>query len=86
MGSLQLQKTGNDTAYDAVTGAEFSVVGPSPSTSVAGSLLVGPGGASQILTGLVPGTYTVTETVPPPGYQSVAPVQVAVTEGMPPPR
>ncbi len=81
LGSLQLNKTGDDTAYDSVAGAVFSVAGPVPSSTGAGTLTVGTDGQSNVLGDLVPGTYTVTETVPPPGYQVVAPVTVAVADG-----
>ncbi len=81
LGSLQLNKSGDDTAYESVAGAVFSVNGPSPSTNVVGTLTVGAGGLSNVLTGLVPGTYTVTETSPPTGYEAVAPVSVAVSDG-----
>lgn len=81
LGSLALVKTGNDTAYWPVTGATFSVAGPVPSTATVGTLTVGTGGTSNTLTGLAPGTYTVTETEAPPGYATVAPLTVAVTAG-----
>ncbi|MGH9091881.1 MAG: MSCRAMM family protein, partial [Acidimicrobiales bacterium] len=57
------------------------VQGPAPSTTTVGTLTVGTGGTSNTLSGLVPGTYTVTETDPPPGYATVAPLTVAVAAG-----
>lgn len=81
LGALEVVKSGDDTAYQSVTGAQFAVTGPSPATAPVGQLTVGPTGASNVLVDLVPGTYTVTETRPPPGYQAVAPVTVAVTGG-----
>ena len=80
LGSLNLDKTGDDTAYVSVSGAVFTLTGPSSST-VIGTLTVGPKGTSGTLTGLIPGTYTLTETTPPPGYLAVAPLEVAVTAG-----
>ncbi len=81
LGSLQLRKSGNDTAYWPVAGAAFSVAGPAPSASVVGTLVVGSTGASNVLTSLVPGTYTVTETRAPPGYGTVAPFTTYVAPG-----
>jgi hypothetical protein len=81
LGSLALAKSGNDTAYASIAGATFSVTGPGSATTVIGSLVVGSNGSSPILTGLTPGTYTLTETVPPTGYAAITPLQVAVTEG-----
>ncbi len=81
LGSLELNKTGDDTAYTAVTGAVFSVTGPAPSASAVGTLTIGAGGLSPTMSGLAPGTYTVTETEAPPGYQAIGPVQVAVADG-----
>jgi hypothetical protein len=78
LGSLTLRKSGNDTAYESVEGAVFSVSGPAPSVGVIGTLTVGATGQSNTIGQLVPGTYTVTETTPPPGYSAVAPVRVAV--------
>ena len=80
LGSLQLTKTGNDTAYTSVTGAVFTVTGPSPSVATVGALTVGARGATNVLTGLRPGTYTLTET-PPAGYSALPPFQVAVAAG-----
>jgi hypothetical protein len=80
-GSLQIHKAGDDPAYLPVAGAVFTVTGPAPSTAVAGTLTVGADGTSGVLAHLAPGTYTVTETTPPPGYAPVAPLQVAVAAG-----
>ncbi len=80
LGSLNLDKTGDDTAYTSVSGAVFTVAGPS-SAAIVGTLTVGPQGSSGTLSGLIPGTYTLTETTPPPGYQAIAPLSVAVTPG-----
>ena len=81
LGSLQLTKSGNDTAYWPVAGGQFTVTGPVPSTSAVGVLTVGAGGQTNTLTGLVPGTYTVTETSPPSGYDTVPPFTVSVAAG-----
>ena len=81
LGALEVVKSGDDTAYQSVTGAVFTVTGPAPASTVVGHLTVGPTGASNILADLLPGTYTVTETTPPPGYQAIAAVTVAVTAG-----
>jgi hypothetical protein len=81
LGSLQLTKSGDDTAYLPVTGAVFAVTGPAPSTATAGRLTVGTGGETGTLSGLVPGSYTVTETSAPPGYGLAAPFTVAVSAG-----
>ena len=81
LGSLSLTKSGNDTAYVGVAGAVFSVSGPAPSTTVVGTLTVAATGTSNTITGLVPGIYTVTETTPPPGYQPVTAVTVALAVG-----
>jgi len=81
LGSLQLTKSGNDTAYLPVAGAVFAVSGPSPSTTVVGTLTIGTSGTSGVLSGLVPGTYTVTETSAPPGYGTAPPFTVAVSAG-----
>jgi hypothetical protein len=78
LGSLTLRKSGNDTAYESVEGAVFSVSGPAPSVGVIGTLTVGADGQSNTIGQLMPGTYTITETTPPPGYSAVAPVNVAV--------
>ncbi|HVX20046.1 MAG TPA: SpaA isopeptide-forming pilin-related protein [Acidimicrobiales bacterium] len=81
LGSLRLTKSGNDTAYWAVAGAVFTVTGPAPSTTTVGALTVGATGTTNTLTGLVPGTYTLTETAVPPGYSAVTSFSVAVTAG-----
>lgn len=57
----------------AVTGARFTVSG------VDGELVVGPDGRTPPAT-LLPGTYTVTEVVPPPGYESGGPWEVVVSD------
>ncbi len=81
LGSLQVRKSGDDTAYEPVAGATFTVAGPAPSAAPVGTLTVGADGSSNVLGGLVPGTYTLTETSPPPGYAAAAPVPVAVADG-----
>lgn len=81
LGSLQLDKAGNDTSYYPVAGAVFTVSGPAPSPTVVGTLTVGASGVTNTLLGLVPGVYTVTETAVPNGYQPVAPVSVTVATG-----
>jgi hypothetical protein len=81
LGSLNLSKTGNDSAYYSVAGAAFSVTGPSPAVTPVGTLTVAATGLSNTLTGLQPGSYSVTETTPPTGYQSIAPVTVTVSTG-----
>jgi len=81
LGSLSLTKSGNDTAYWAVAGAVFTVTGPSPSTTVVGTLTVNITGTTNTLTGLTPGTYTLTETTVPAGYSAVTPFSVAVAAG-----
>ena len=81
LGSLQLTKTGNDTSYFPVAGATFTVTGPVPSTAVVGTLTVAPDGDTNTLVGLLPGSYTVTETTPPQGYAPVPPFTVDVAGG-----
>ncbi|MGH9086733.1 MAG: MSCRAMM family protein, partial [Acidimicrobiales bacterium] len=81
LGSVQLQKSGNDTAYWAVSGARFAVTGPDPATTPVGALVVGPNGTSTVLTGLTPGSYTFTETTAPPGYATIAPFTAVVGAG-----
>lgn len=81
LGSLQLVKSGNDTAYWPIAGARFSVSGPSPSDHEVGTLTVSADGTTNTLTGLLPGSYTVTETTPPAGYSAVPPFSVAVSTG-----
>ncbi len=81
LGSLNLSKTGNDSAYYSVAGAVFSVTGPNPAVMPVGTLTVTTTGLSNTITGLQPGSYTVTETTPPTGYQSILPVTVTVAPG-----
>ncbi|MGH9108683.1 MAG: MSCRAMM family protein, partial [Acidimicrobiales bacterium] len=81
LGSLQLEKTGNDAKYWPVSGAVFSVAGPAPSQATVGTLDVGNGGTTNTITGLVPGTYHVAETTAPPGYGPVPPFSVMVPAG-----
>ncbi len=81
LGSLSLSKTGDDSAYYSVAGAAFTVAGPLPSGGTAGVLTVGPSGTSNVVSGLQPGAYTVTETAPPPGYRPAAPFSVTVALG-----
>lgn len=81
LGSVQLHKSGNDTAYWAVSGARFTVTGPAPSATDVGNLVVGPNGTSNVLTSLTPGTYRITETSAPTGYEPVAPFTAAVAAG-----
>ena len=81
LGSLQVLKTGDDTTYVPVAGAVFTVAGPAPSTASVGTLTVGTDDETGVLAGLVPGTYTVTETSAPPGYGSPPPFSVAVAAG-----
>jgi len=81
LGSLKVQKSGDDASYASVTGAVFTVSGPNPATGIVGFLTVGPDGTSNTIAGMEPGSYTVTESTPPPGYQAMAPVTVAVASG-----
>jgi prealbumin domain-containing protein len=81
LGSLQIQKSGDDSSYASVDGAAFTVSGPSPGNGVVGTLTVGADGTSNVITGMVPGSYNVTESAPPPSYQPIAPMSVAVTSG-----
>ena len=81
LGSMQVEKAGDDVAYNWIAGAVFSVSGPLPSTAAGGSLTIGANGQSNTLDGLVPGSYVLTETQPPPGYQAVALQTVSVTAG-----
>ncbi len=67
LGSLQIAKSGDDTAYVSVDGAIFTVAGPAPSTANVGTLTIGTDGQSPVLAGLSPGTYTISETAPPRG-------------------
>jgi uncharacterized surface anchored protein len=79
--SLYIDKSGDATAYDSVVGAVFSLEGPAPSTANVGTFTVGTNGDSNDITGLVAGTYTLTETTAPEGYQTIAPLQVTVALG-----
>ena len=81
LGSLSLTKSGNDTAYWAVAGAQFTVTGPAPSTATVGTLTVGANGQTNTLTGLVPGQYHLVETTVPAGYTAVTPFDVQVAKG-----
>jgi len=81
LGSLSLTKSGNDTAYWAVAGAQFTVTGPAPSTAAVGTLTVGANGHTNTLTGLIPGQYHLVETTVPAGYTAVAPFDVQVAKG-----
>jgi hypothetical protein len=82
LGSVEVNKTGDDIAYAAVAGATFSLSGPAPASTPVGTMTVGADGRSGVIAGLVPGTYTLTETAAPSGYQTVAPVPVAVAGGL----
>jgi hypothetical protein len=82
LGSVEVDKTGDDTAYAAVIGATFVLAGPAPASTVVGSLIVGVDGRSNVVGGLVPGTYTLTETAAPAGYESTGPLSVAVAGGL----
>jgi hypothetical protein len=79
---LYIDKSGDDTAYASVVGAVFSLEGPAPSTANVGTFTVGTNGESNDITGLVAGTYTLTETTAPAGYQTIAPIQVTVALGV----
>jgi uncharacterized surface anchored protein len=81
-GGLYIDKSGDDTAYDSVVGAVFSLEGPAPSTANVGNFTVGTNGDSNAITGLTAGTYTITETTAPAGYQTIAPIQVTVVVGV----
>jgi len=81
LGSVQIAKRGDDTAYATIAGAVFTLSGPTPSTTLVGRLLVGDDGTSNVVSDLVPGSYVLTETEPPPGYEPVAPQVVSVPGG-----
>ncbi|MHB8318154.1 MAG: MSCRAMM family protein [Acidimicrobiales bacterium] len=82
LGSLQVLKTGNDTAYYPITGAVFTAVGPSGSSSPSTyTLTIGSNGKSNVVTDMQPGNYTVTETTTPPGYATAPPQIVKVNTG-----
>jgi uncharacterized surface anchored protein len=55
--------------------------GPLPSAGLAGVLTTGASGASNVVSGLEPGAYTVTETTAPAGYGLAAPFDVTVALG-----
>lgn len=82
LAELRIFKGGNDTAYTSVAGAVFTVAGPAPSTTVVATVTIGSNGESPIISGLMPGEYTVTETTAPAGYTAAPPTQVAVTTGV----
>jgi len=84
LGSIEVDKTGDDASYAAVIGATFSLEGPVPAATPVGVLTVGSDGRSNVIGSLVPGTYTLTETTPPPGYEASSPVSVAVRGGLEP--
>jgi Prealbumin-like fold domain len=84
LGSVEVDKTGDDTAYAALAGATFSLTGPAPAAASVGTLTVGANGQSNVIADLVPGTYTLTETVAPAGYQASGPISVAVAGGLTP--
>ncbi|WP_169580740.1 SpaA isopeptide-forming pilin-related protein [Microbacterium thalassium] len=65
-GSLTIKKT--DTAGNGLAGATFSVT-PNPVTGTGStSVQTGAGGLFVFSNNVKPGTYTITETAPPPGY------------------
>ena len=76
-GAIALLKSGDDTSYFSVAGAVFDVLRGS---AVVASLVVGEDGAAGPTGPLEPGTYTVREVTPPPGYQP-APDQVVTVVG-----
>jgi hypothetical protein len=70
--TFSIQKRG-DAAELPVAGARFTVSG------VDGELVVGADGRTPPIT-LLPGTYTVTEVAPPPGYDADGPWEVTVND------
>ena len=78
--SIEIEKTGDDPNYDSVIGAVFTLTGPLPSTTTVATLTIAAGGQSNIVGNLLPGSYTLTETSPPTGYQAVAPQTVSLPE------
>jgi Prealbumin-like fold domain len=77
---VRIIKTGDDAAYDPITGAIFTVTGPIPATTSVGTLTVASSGLSNVLALPASGTYLFTETSPPSGYTAVAPFMKAVTD------
>lgn len=66
-------KRGDAEPAVPVAGARFAISG------VEGELVVGPDGRTPPVS-LRPGTYTVTEVAPPPGYDAAGPWEVVVTD------
>ena len=69
--TFTIRKRGDAEPQLSVTGARFAVSG------VDGELVVGPDGQTAPIM-LLPGTYTVTEVAPPPGYDTAGPWEVVV--------
>ena len=73
-GSIQIAKSGDDPAWP-VTGATFQLV--NDVGAVVDTLVVGSGGITPVSVPLAVGSYSVRESVAPPGY-GVAPDQTVV--------
>ncbi len=80
-GSISVNMAGNDESYYSVGGAVFSVKGAAPSNGIVGTLAISSAGTSNVVASLQPGTYTLTETHPPPGYSALPPFTAVVALG-----
>jgi hypothetical protein len=76
--SIQIDKSGDDSNYASVAGAVFSLTGPLPSNDQVGTLTIGANGQSNIVGNLTSGSFVLTETQAPPGYQPIAPQTVSL--------
>ena len=77
-GTISVIKSGDDTAYYPVSGAQFEIRSGS---SVVATLVTDTSGAAGPTGPLTPGTYTVHESVAPPGYQPAPDQTVVVVAG-----
>ena len=77
-GTISVLKSGDDTAYYPITGAQFEV---RSGATVLATLDTDSSGAAGPSSPLAPGTYTVHESVAPPGYQPASDQTVEVVAG-----
>ena len=77
-GTVSVLKSGDDTAYYPIADAQFEILS---GTSVLATLVTDATGAAGPSGPLAPGTYTVHESVAPPGYQPAPDQPVTVVAG-----
>jgi hypothetical protein len=77
-GTVSVLKSGDDTAYYPIAGAQFEIRSGS---SVVATLVTRADGTAGPSSPLAPGTYTVHESVAPPGYLSAPDQSVVVVAG-----